>query len=99
MLAAEGYPGEYKKGKEITGIIEAMETQAIIFHAGTKYEGERLVSCGGRVMNVVGMAPDIKQASLKAYKGVSKICFEGMWCRGDIGCRKKPRLRTDKGGI
>jgi phosphoribosylamine---glycine ligase len=89
VLAAEGYPGEYEKGREISGIIEAMETRAIVFHAGTKYEGERLVSCGGRVMNVVGMAPDMEQASEKAYKGAAKICFEGKWCRSDIGIRAR----------
>ena len=87
VLASEGYPGKYEKGKEITGIIDAMETQSIIFHAGTKYVGDRLVSCGGRVMNVVGLGADVKQAAERAYRGVSKISFEGMWCRNDIGVR------------
>jgi phosphoribosylamine---glycine ligase len=85
VLASEGYPGEYEKGKEVTGIIDAMETQAIIFHAGTKYEGQSLVTCGGRVMNVVGMAADIKSASKKAYQGACKIHFDGVWFRKDIG--------------
>jgi len=94
VLAAAGYPGKYEKGKEITGIIEAMETQAIIFHAGTKYEGDRLVSCGGRVMNVVGLGADMKQALERAYKGASKICFEGMWCRSDIGARNTSDVKA-----
>ncbi len=85
VLAAEGYPGEYDKGKEITGIIEAMDAQAIIFHAGTKYDGDKLVTSGGRVMSVVGMGDGMKQATESAYRGVSKIHFDGMWYRSDIG--------------
>jgi phosphoribosylamine---glycine ligase len=94
VLASEGYPGDYEKGKDISGIVEAMETQSIIFHAGTKYNGERLVSSGGRVMNVVGMGPDIKQASERAYRGVSKISFDGMWCRSDIGERSTSDVKS-----
>jgi phosphoribosylamine---glycine ligase len=94
VLASEGYPGDYEKGKDISGIVEAMETQSIIFHAGTKYDGERLVSSGGRVMNVVGMGPDIKQASERAYRGVSKISFDGMWCRSDIGERSTSGVKS-----
>nr|HPN73323.1 phosphoribosylamine--glycine ligase [Candidatus Omnitrophota bacterium] len=94
VIAAEGYPGEYEKGREVSGIIEAMETQAIIFHAGTKYDGDRLVTSGGRVMNVVGKGPDIRQATERAYRGASRICFEGAWYRNDIGEREPSEVRN-----
>ena len=94
VLAAEGYPGEYRKGKAITGIVEAMDTGAIIFHAGTTLEGERVLTSAGRVMNVVGLGSDIKEAIDKAYEGVSKIHFDGMWYRRDIGHRALARIKN-----
>jgi phosphoribosylamine---glycine ligase len=94
VLASEGYPGEYQKGQEITGIVEAMDTGAIIFHAGTKLKGDKVLTSGGRVMNVVGLGPNIKEAIDKAYEGASKIHFDGMWCRRDIGHRALAKIKT-----
>jgi phosphoribosylamine---glycine ligase len=94
VLAAEGYPGSYDKGREITGIIEAMETRAIIFHAGTRIERDRLLTAGGRVLNIVGLGDDIRQAIDKAYEGVSKIHFDGMQYRPDIGYRALARAKA-----
>lgn len=94
VLASKGYPGEYRKGDEVTGIIEAMDTGAIIFHAGTMLKDEKVLTSGGRVMNVVGLGSNIKEAIDKAYEGASKIHFDGMWCRSDIGHRALARIKA-----
>lgn len=92
VLASGGYPGSYEKGKEITGLEEATKAGAIVFHAGTKLEGERVVTSGGRVLNVVGLGSDIREAIEKAYEGVDKIHFEGMHYRKDIAHRALARI-------
>jgi len=81
VLASSGYPGKYEKGKEI----KIEEWDGIIFHAGTKREGEKLLTSGGRVLNVVGKGKTLKEAKEKAYEGVKHIHFDGMFYRKDIG--------------
>ncbi len=81
VLASSGYPGKYEKGKEI----KIEEWDGIIFHAGTKREGEKLLTSGGRVLNVVGKGKTLKEAKEKAYEGVRHIHFDGMFYRKDIG--------------
>lgn len=93
VLASGGYPGSYEKGKIITGIDEAeMQSDVIIFHAGTKYkerdlktEKEQLVTNGGRVLGVSATGKSLEEALLRAYKALEKIKFEGMQYRRDIG--------------
>lgn len=94
VLASGGYPGPYEKGKEIKGIEEAEAEGAIVFHAGTKIEDGRLVTSGGRVLNVVGTGDDIKEAVENTYKAVSKIDFEGMIYRKDIAHRAIARVEA-----
>ena len=84
VLASGGYPGSYEKGKEITGI-EKLSDDILIFHAGTKRDGEKLVTSGGRVLNVVAHAPTLEQAIEKVYGEIPKIHFDGMFYRKDIG--------------
>ncbi len=84
VLASGGYPGSYEKGKEITGI-EILSDDILIFHAGTKRDGEKLVTSGGRVLNVVAHAPTLEQAIEKVYGEIPKIHFDGMFYRKDIG--------------
>ena len=84
VLASGGYPGSYEKGKEITGI-ENLSDDILIFHAGTKRDGEKLVTSGGRVLNVVAHAPTLEQAIEKVYGEIPKIHFDGMFYRKDIG--------------
>lgn len=91
VLAEEGYPGEYEKHKEITGLNEAEKDGALIFHAGTIEKNGKYVTSGGRVLNVVGMAEGIENAVAVAYKAISKIQFEGMHYRKDIGYRAVKR--------
>ena len=95
VLAAEGYPGSPRKGDEITGINEAMALSGVtVYHAGTRLEDDRLTTSGGRVLSVCGRGPSLSDALDTAYKGVSKISFDGMWYRSDIGRDTLAKLGT-----
>ncbi len=85
VMASGGYPGEYEKGKVITGIEEAEEIKDVkVFHAGTnEIEGD-IVTNGGRVLGVTAMGDGIAEAKAAAYKAVHKIQFDGAYCRRDI---------------
>ena len=88
VCASKGYPDEYEKNKEITGLEQAKKIKdVIVFHAGTKNENGRIVTNGGRVLGVTGLGKDIKSARVNAYKAVEKIRFDGMQYRKDIGDR------------
>lgn len=88
VLASGGYPGNYEKGKVITGIPEAEALGATVFHAGTKLlESGELVTDGGRVLGVTAVGETFEAARAKAYAAVDCIQFEGMYCRRDIGGR------------
>lgn len=85
VLCSEGYPGHYPKGREITGVAEAEKSMGVlVFHAGTKREGGRLLTSGGRVLNVVALASDVATARRRAYEAAERIRFEGMHYRKDI---------------
>ncbi len=86
VLASAGYPGNYEKGKVITGIKEAeMQPDIVVFHAGTKIVERNLVTNGGRVLGVSATGNTLEEALSKAYKAIGKISFEGMQYRRDIG--------------
>ncbi len=86
MLASEGYPGVYEKGKIIMGIEEAeKDKNVIVFHAGTKMEDNNLITNGGRVLGVSAIGASLEEALDTAYRAVLKISFEGMQYRKDIG--------------
>ncbi len=88
ILCSGGYPDEYKKGLPITGIEEAEKVpDAIVFHAGTKYQGRTLITNGGRVLGVTAVAPTLKEALDAAYEAADKIRFEGKYYRRDIGAK------------
>lgn len=95
VVASEGYPNSYEQGKEISGLDMAAEDQnTFVFHAGTDLKGDKTVTSGGRVLGVTSQAPSLQKAIVKAYEGVNKIHFEGMYCRRDIaakGLRKESR--------
>mgnify|MGYP006282943325 FL=1 len=83
ILASQGYPGRYEKGKTIT-MPEDME-KVQVFHAGTKKQQGQLVTAGGRVMAVTALAPDFDQALSTIYRNIDSIEFEGKYYRKDIG--------------
>jgi len=88
VMASAGYPGEYEKGKEITGLDLVPATEnAVVFHAGTALKNGKVVTNGGRVLGVTAMAKDIATAQAAAYKAVGKIEFPGCFCRKDIAWR------------
>jgi len=87
VLAANGYPGTYEKGKVITGIDLAEALGAIVFQAGTRLQDRQLLIDGGRVLNIVATDSTFKQAFARAYAAVDCIGFEGMYYRQDIGHR------------
>jgi phosphoribosylamine---glycine ligase len=86
VLAAGGYPGPYAGGQPITGL-ERVE-QAVVFHAGTRRDGERIVTAGGRVLGVTALGADLDEARRRAYAAVDNIHFDGMHYRKDIGGRR-----------
>ncbi|KVF76936.1 phosphoribosylamine--glycine ligase [Burkholderia diffusa] len=87
VLAAHGYPDAPRKGDRINGIPAETE-QAVTFHAGTTLaEGDKLVTSGGRVLCVVGLADSVREAQQHAYDTINQINFEGMQYRRDIGFR------------
>ena len=83
VLAAEGYPKRSDRGSEITGCAAA-EARALVFHAGTALHGDRLVTNGGRVLNVTGVGDTIAEARGLAYGAASEIEFAGAWSRSDV---------------
>ncbi len=86
VMASKGYPGKYEKGKLITGIEKAEALPGVIvFHAGTKEEGGKFYTNGGRVLGVTALAPTLPEAINRAYEAVEKIQFEGAHYRRDIG--------------
>jgi len=87
VLAAGGYPGSYEKGHEISGIEDAAKLGALVFHAGTAAQGDRIVTNGGRVLGVVGRGTDIASAVQAAYASVGQISFKDAYYRKDIAHR------------
>ena len=89
VLASEGYPGSYEKGKVILGVEDAQNLdEVIVFHAGTALnpDGE-LITAGGRVLNVVALGDTFEEARNRAYEACELIKFEGVQYRSDIGKR------------
>ena len=85
VMASEGYPGSYEKGRVIEGIDEADKLpNTKVFHAGTTAKDMQVLNDGGRVLGVTAMGPSIADAKEAAYKAVSKISWPGGWNRSDI---------------
>ena len=83
VLVSGGYPGTYEKGHPIKGL-ESVEN-ALVFHAGAKNDGDKIVTSGGRVVAVTAFGNDYKAALSKSYQAISKITFQGMNYRRDLG--------------
>ena len=88
VLASEGYPLSYKKGFEITGIDEAEKLEGVhVYHAGTKLDGDKVLTNGGRVLNVTALGESFEAARDLAYQACDLIDWEGKTLRRDIGAR------------
>ncbi|MBN1911078.1 MAG: phosphoribosylamine--glycine ligase, partial [Pirellulales bacterium] len=85
VMASEGYPGSYAKGRPIRGLDAAAALPDVkVFHAGTKIVDGQTVTSGGRVLGVTALGESIAQAKLHAYTAVKCIRWDGAWCRKDI---------------
>lgn len=87
MMVSGGYPGSYEKGKEITGLENV--TDSILFHAGTKKEGDKFVTSGGRVIAATSYGETKDEALARSFASISKVKFDGMYYRRDIGADLK----------
>ena len=83
MVVSGGYPNSYEKEKEIEGLHDVVD--ALVFHAGTKQDGAKTISSGGRVLCVTAYGKDFEKALKTSYENVEKISFESAYYRKDIG--------------
>ena len=86
IVASGGYPGDYEKGKEISGLAAA-EPGAIVFHCGTKEADGKILTSGGRVLSVTGLGATLREAVDRAYARIAGISFDKMFFRRDIAHR------------
>lgn len=86
IMASKGYPDEYQKNTEIKNLIEAEKSgdNVIIFHSGTKQDGDKILAVGGRVLGITALSDSIKQAKSDAYKAVDLVDWKEGFCRRDI---------------
>jgi phosphoribosylamine---glycine ligase len=88
VMAAKGYPGDYKRGSVIEGLDQAAAVEGVqIFHAGTKADGTKILANGGRVLDVSAIGKTVKQAQARAYEAISHIRWPEGFYRRDIGWR------------
>ena len=93
VMASGGYPGTYVKGKAISGIADAeAEAGVSVFQAGTKVQGDTLLTNGGRVLNVTATGGTLPETIAKVYQAVEKVTFDGAHYRKDIGGKALRRL-------
>ena len=85
VCASGGYPGKYETGKTISGLDTIHNKSVVVFHAGTKMDGNKAVTNGGRVLGVTAVGKNLKTALSKSYDAIKSISFEGMQYRKDIG--------------
>lgn len=95
VIASAGYPDAYEIGKPIVGLDAQFESDVMIFHAGTKREGDAILTAGGRVLGVTALGPEfeLEETIGKAYHAVCRIMFDGAYYRSDIGKKGVKRLR------
>ena len=92
VMASGGYPDPYQTGEIITGLADAAAIEGVnVFHAGTKRDGESVVTDGGRVLGVTATADGLHDAIQRAYHGVAAIQFANAHFRNDIGYRALER--------
>jgi phosphoribosylamine--glycine ligase len=95
VMAAGGYPGDYKKGMEIKVLDElAGLRDVMVFHAGTRRDDSKVLSDGGRVLGVTALGSDIENAIKRSYDAASRINFEGAHYRRDIGAKALKKVEA-----
>lgn len=91
VLASDGYPNSYEKGKIISGLKQTENSSAKVFHAGTALENEQVVTAGGRVLCATALGDSVTEAKRNAYDALSKISWDGVFFRRDIGYKAENR--------
>ena len=94
VLAAKGYPDSYPKGDAISGLKVTYPEGEKVFHAGTKQDGDSIVTAGGRVLCATALGNTVTQAQQRAYKLVDEINWDGMEYRTDIAYRAIAREQS-----
>src|SRR5690242_5618182 len=96
VMAAKGYPGDYKKGTRIDGLDEAAKVEGVeIFHAGTVAKDGAILANGGRVLNVCAVGKTVTEARARAYQAVDRIRWPDGFCRRDIAWQA---VEAERGG-
>jgi phosphoribosylamine--glycine ligase len=96
VMAANGYPGDYRRGTVIEGLDAAEEIEGVeVFHAGTKSDGGKILANGGRVLNVSAIAATVTKAQALAYQAIDRIRWPEGFCRRDIGWQA---VKREQGG-
>jgi len=97
IMATKGYPGDYGKGFVIEGLDDAASVEGVeIFHAGTRAGGGKILSHGGRVLNVCATGKTVTEAQARAYAAVDRIQWPEGFCRRDIGWQAVQREKVSK---
>ena len=95
VMAAEGYPGSYRKGSRIDGLDEAAALPDVsVFHAGTAAKDGAIISNGGRVLAITALGDSVSEAQAKAYAAVDRVRWPDGFCRRDIGWRAVAREKA-----
>ncbi|MGA3068568.1 MAG: phosphoribosylglycinamide synthetase C domain-containing protein, partial [Tepidisphaeraceae bacterium] len=95
IASSKGYPGQYKTGVPIEGLLEADAMPDVkVFHSGTRSAGGKVVTDGGRVLGVTALGNDFADARRRAYTAMQKIHFDGMHYRKDIGHQSLKFVKT-----
>jgi phosphoribosylamine--glycine ligase len=88
VMCSAGYPGSYERGFPIHGLNDAGQMADVkVFHAGTRLDGDRVLTDGGRVLGVTALGDTLATAQQRAYEAVAKISFHGAFCRDDIAAK------------
>jgi phosphoribosylamine--glycine ligase len=96
VLTSGGYPGKFETGKTITGLAEAGQVRGVkVLHAGTKRDGDKIVTSGGRVLGVTAAGATLEEALARVYEAAQKIHFAGAHFRNDIGAHASVRAAGD----
>lgn len=93
VIASGGYPDSYEIDKQIYGLDTTVGKDIVVFHAGTKYNKNIIVTAGGRVLGVTAFGTDLEGTIDKAYRAIEKITFDGAYYRSDIGKKGVERLQ------
>ena len=100
IMASNGYPSAYQKGKRIDGLdsISSLDEGVVVFHAGTKTDRQHILTNGGRVLGVtaIGEGSDFRQTISSAYNAVHRISFDGAYYRTDIGKKALQPARSEE---